>query len=390
MGYIKRIGDKKYRIVYDLPRTKPRKQKTETLNGVTKAQAEAILAKKKADIATAGYAHEEITMRELFSRFIQAREMANCSPKTLERYGTIYVTYIAPSFGSKLLKDLQPHHLVGAYAGWLKEGKSGNPLSPRTVRHIHALIRGMLNYGLRKELVARNVATLVVEDLPRAEKPDSIALTEPQLLKLLERAENPTAWALLRGVVSAQSWFAPAVWFAAYTGARRGETLAIRWSDIDLENRVVTISRSLAETKREGLFFKAPKSGKSRVVTISRSLVDVLRRHRVNQEAERATFGKAYENTDLVFAMPNGKAVLPWTFTASFRYLVERAEVPYIRLHDLRDTHASLLAKAGVPLEVISKRLGHADISITADRYLHVFLDRDAEAAGAFEKLLAA
>ncbi len=82
-----------------------------------------------------------------------------------------------------------------------------------------------------------------------------------------------------------------------------------------------------------------------------------------------------------------GRPVLPWTFTASFRYLVDRAKVPYIRLHDLRDTHASLLAKHGVPLEVVSKRLGHSNIGITAERYLFVYRDRDAQAAAVFERL---
>jgi|HubBroStandDraft_6_1064221.scaffolds.fasta_scaffold350896_2 integrase len=79
--------------------------------------------------------------------------------------------------------------------------------------------------------------------------------------------------------------------------------------------------------------------------------------------------------------------VPPWTFTASFSYLVERAKVPYIRLHDLRDTHASLLAKHGVPLEVVSNRLGHSAIGITADRYLHIYRSRDAQAAAVFEKI---
>ena len=88
-----------------------------------------------------------------------------------------------------------------------------------------------------------------------------------------------------------------------------------------------------------------------------------------------------------MFAMADGRPVLPWTFTASFRYLVERAKVPYIRLRDLRDTHASLLAKHGVALEVVSNRLGHSAIGITADRYLHIYRSRDAQAAAVFEQL---
>jgi integrase len=85
--------------------------------------------------------------------------------------------------------------------------------------------------------------------------------------------------------------------------------------------------------------------------------------------------------------MPDGTTVLPWTFTRSFMFLVRRAGVPYIRLHDLRDTHATLLGKHGVPLEVVSKRLGHATIAITAERYLHVYRERDIEAAEVFERL---
>lgn len=89
----------------------------------------------------------------------------------------------------------------------------------------------------------------------------------------------------------------------------------------------------------------------------------------------------------MVFAAPDGSPIAPWTFTASFRYLVKRAKVTYIRLHDLRDTHASLLGKHGVPLEVVSKRLGHKNISITAERYLHAYRERDAKAAAVFERI---
>jgi integrase len=120
---------------------------------------------------------------------------------------------------------------------------------------------------------------------------------------------------------------------------------------------------------------------------LSQSLIDVLLAHRSAQDEDRRVFGSSYRDEDLVFAAPDGSLVLPWAFTASFRYLVEQAKVPYIRLHDLRDTHASLLGKHGVPLEVISKRLGHAPIGIAAERYLHVYKERNAEAAAVFEQL---
>ena len=389
MGYLKQLGDKKWRIVYDASPSdgRRRRQKTETLFPVTKAQAKLILAKREETVAIGKFVTDDVTVSTLFERFIQAKKVAQRAPKTIERYGTLYAAYIGPRFGEMTLSTLKQHHLTDAYASWLRKGKSGRALSARTVRHIHDLLRTMLNYALRKGLIHYNVATLVSEDLPRAKKPEPVALTEEQLKALLASSLKPTDWARKHGVVSAQSWFAPAVWFAAYTGARRGETLALRWRDLDLKAKTATIRHSLTETKAGGLQFKEPKNGKHRTVVLPTSLVEVLRKHRGEQQNDRGVFKDAYKDDDLVFAAPDGAPVLPWSFTASFRYLVDRAKVPYIRLHDLRDTHASLLGKHGVPLEVISKRLGHATIGITAERYLHVYKERDAEAAAVFEQL---
>lgn len=389
MGYLKQLGEKKWRIIYDVTPSdgRKRRQKTETLFPVTKAQAKLILAKREEAVAIGKFVTDDVTVSTLFERFIQAKTVAQRAPKTLERYGTLYATYIGPRFGEMTLSKLKQHHLTDAYASWLLKGKGGRALSARSVRHIHDLLRTMLNFALRKGLVHHNVATLVAEDLPRAKKPESVALDEGQLKTLLACAWEPTDWARTRGVVSAQSWFAPAVWFAAYTGARRGETLALRWRDLDFQAKTATIRHSLTETKAGGVQFKEPKNGKHRTIVLPASLVEVLRKHRVEQQKDRELFKGAYTDDDLVFAAPDGSPVLPWTFTASFRYLVERAKVPYIRLHDLRDTHASLLGKHGVPLEVVSKRLGHATIGITAERYLHVYRERDAEAAAVFEQL---
>jgi integrase len=191
-----------------------------------------------------------------------------------------------------------------------------------------------------------------------------------------------------RRCVSAQPWFAPAVRFAANTGARRGETLAVRWQDIDFEQQEVTISRSLCQTKKGELFFKAPKDEDIRIVAMPLNLVDALRKHRLAQGEERKFLGEGYRDQDLVFAAPDGSPILPWSFTASFRYLVKRAEVPYIRLHGIRDTHASLLGKHGVGLEVNSKRLGHSEVGITAKRYVKVYRQRDTDAAATFDRIV--
>ena len=107
--------------------------------------------------------------------------------------------------------------------------------------------------------------------------------------------------------------------------------------------------------------------------------------HRERQQCEREAVGNAYKDDDLVFARPDGSFPRPWNYAAAVKDLAQRAGLKSITLHDLRDTHASLLAANGVPLEVVSKRLGHSSIGVTAGRYLHVYSDRDAAAACVFD-----
>ncbi|HEV2262895.1 MAG TPA: site-specific integrase, partial [Candidatus Rubrimentiphilum sp.] len=211
---------------------------------------------------------------------------------------------------------------------------------------------------------------------------------EFELRRLLSGASKPTFKAQKRGTPSAQPWFCPAVWFAAYTGSRRGETLALCWSDIDLEAKEVTIRRSLSQTRNE-LIFKSTKSGKTRIVSMPHKLVTALREYQVAQTFVRKQMGEAYKDQELVFALADGSPVQPWTFTAAFRNLVKRAGVKRIRLHDLRHTHISLLiGKAGVSLKMASSRAGHSTVSFTADRYSHVYRSEDAKAAKKFEPLV--
>jgi integrase len=235
------------------------------------------------------------------------------------------------------------------------------------------------------EYVSRNVASLVSgDDLPKAIKPKPKALSETELSKLLAEAKNPTSRSKKRGYLSSQPWFYPAVFFAAYTGCRRGEILAVRWSDVDFEGKTVTMARSLTES----MTFKTPKNDKTRTIAMPEALAAVLKTHHAAQAEERLFLGPAYKDQGLVFAHADGSPIDPWNFGSAVRDCIARSGVASITLHGLRDTHASLLAKAGVPLEVVSKRLGHSNIAITAERYLDVYSDRDVAAAIAFDRLV--
>lgn len=142
-----------------------------------------------------------------------------------------------------------------------------------------------------------SAASITCEDLPKVFKPESTVLNENELRHLLAEAQSPTFLAKKRGTISSLPWFYPALVFAAYTGARRGEVLATRWPDLDLDGGTVTIRQSLAQP-RSGLAFKRPKNGHVRTIAITSELVAVLRSHKARQAAERVYLGDRYHRGD--------------------------------------------------------------------------------------------
>lgn len=393
MGYLKRFDDRTYRIQYDvLPVNGRRRLKRETLKNVTKKEAAAILAQREAKelakrkaVESGEHVKDEVMLSELFDGFIKAKTTNRKASTTLIRYESLVRLYLKPRFGPMRASALKPFHLTNAYADLVEHGRDGQKVSTRTVRHAHELLRNVLQWGVRRELLSRNVAALIEDDdLPKTVKPRPTALTEVELRKLLDEAKSPSSRSKKRGYLSAQPWFYPAVAFAAFTGARRGEVLALRWSDVNFELGSLTIERSVTERME----FKATKNDKSRTISMSEPLDAILEAHRAQQATEKTALGLSYRDEDLVFARADGTAVDPWNFGRAVLDCIRRAKVTPITLHGLRDTHASLLAKAGVPIEVISQRLGHASIGVTVERYLHVYRSRDAEAAAAFSRLV--
>ncbi|MDQ2914684.1 MAG: site-specific integrase [Chloroflexota bacterium] len=165
--------------------------------------------------------------------------------------------------------------------------------------------------------------------------------------------------------------------------------LALRWRDVDLDVGIVRVRATLVETK-DGIEFAEPKSARSRrQVALTRVAVAALRRHRTAQLEERLRAGAAWIDHDLVFASEvggplDGSNVL----RRAFYPLLRRAGLPRVRFHDLRHSAATLMLSRGVPLKIVSEILGHSQISITADTYMHVTPGMQREAASALDALL--
>jgi hypothetical protein len=157
------------------------------------------------------------------------------------------------------------------------------------------------------------------------------------------------------------------------TGLRRGEACGLRWIDVDLERQVLHVRQRIVQMDRETLVGR-PKtaSGEDRRVDLDEMTMGALLAHRIAQETERAVWGEAYVDSGLVFTRENGAQLRPEYITSHFRRLCKRAGLRPIRLHDLRHGQASLMLSAGVDLAVVSKRLGHSSIGITADTSSHL------------------
>ena len=172
------------------------------------------------------------------------------------------------------------------------------------------------------------------------------------------------------------------VWLlASTTGARRGELLGARWSDLDPDAGRWTVSqaRTIAG-HRESV--GAPKTTAGvRTVALDPTTAATLRGWRRRQLAERLAIGPAWPDVDLAFLEADGTAPKPETISRRFARLVTDTELPRIRLHDLRHTHATIALCSGVPPHVVSRRLGHANITVTLGLYAHLLPGADEQAA---------
>jgi integrase len=213
----------------------------------------------------------------------------------------------------------------------------------------------------------------------------------------MERAKRPrpqaqepgTVWTVsqLRAfLATAQQHRLFAFFHAAYTGARRGEMLNLRWQDVELDGKKITITGSTAVISGERVN-GTTKSGRTRVVSVDDETVAVLRQRRTDQAAEQLKVGDSWRGTKdgYVFTTGWGEPIYPDTVTFLMTKLIRaNQQLPHARLHDLRHLHATTLLLSGVPVHVVAARLGHADPAITLRVYAHVIRSAETAAADVF------
>ncbi|MFM9453054.1 tyrosine-type recombinase/integrase [Streptomyces europaeiscabiei] len=284
---------------------------------------------------------------------------------TYDKYESHVRLYLVPLLGAKRLESLGVADVRRFLVRLEKESTAA------TAKESHRVLRSALSSACREELIARNVAKLV--EPPRTDNRELMPWSLDETLDFLAASRKDPLYA--------------AFVLAIAMGLRRGEIIGLRWSDLDLEGRVLYV-RQQTQRRRGVLYDDDPKSRRRRVVPLPALCVAPLRWHRMRQTAARAKAGEQWHESGYVFTTRTGRQVEPRNVYRSFTRVAETAGLRVIRLHDARHGTATLLTAAGVAPRVVMEILGHSQISITMDVYTHVVQDTQREAISHMDRLL--
>lgn len=357
------------------PATGKRKRKWHSFEG-TKREAQIECSRLITAITGGTYLEpNKVTLAAFLSRWLDHIK-SQVSPKSHERYAGLVNQNIIPAIGAVAITKLKPAQISEAYSKALTSGRKDDKaggLSPRTVGHMHRVLKQALGQAVRWELITRNPADAV--DPPKVDWKPMQTYDLPQTVELIE-------------AVRGTPMLVPAV-LAVLCGLRRGEICALRWRNVDLVAGQISVVESLEQTKA-GLRFKSPKSGKGRTVALSATVVDELRSHRVKRAQELLRLGVRLSDDDLVIGHADGSVISPIYVSQLWARTIKTTRLARLRFHDLRHAHATHLLANGVHPKVASERLGHSKVGITLDLYSHVIPGMQEDAAAMVDRALSA
>jgi integrase len=388
LGSIRRRGKRSFEVRFDVAREEPgrRKRRHVTVRGedVKDAQEKLVALLRERDTGSA-IDPSKTTLGQYLDAWLDEIQV---EPKTLERYRQLVTHQIKPHLGSVILQELKP----AAVKSWQKtlrerggvqrrKGEDGKPieeprpLADRTCLHAHRTLAKALKDAKAVQLIASNPAADIPQPKVRVKKRIEI-LTAGQPRQVLDALAGHELYSVAA--------------LALATGMRRGELLALRWADCDLDKGAVRVERSLEELQDGSLRFKPPKTkAGERTIAIPAMTVQMLREHRVGQLKQRMQLGLGKEPADaLVFPALDGSPMSPDRLSWRWRNTCKSLGLPRVGFHALRHTHASALIAAKEDVVKISRRLGHGSPTVTLNVYAHLFETDDSSAALAIARVL--
>jgi integrase len=370
-GHVRQRSAGTFEIRYPIgadPATGRRRTATTTLRG-SRRQAERELRRLMTSVDNGTHADpNRLTVGQWFETWLESVK-ANKAPRTYQTYRGIADLYIAPTLGGIRLSKLTALDIQRAYTGWATTGRADGrpgPVSLATRRYVHKILTAALRRAVKLRLISANPCDAFRGELPAAERRQMVTLTPDQQHQLLGAANESIRIPILLSLAS---------------GIRRNEALAARWSDVDLDRRVLTVSTSLEQIDG-AIRIKPPKNGKARSIVLPAYAAEQLRQHKKDQAEGMLRLGIRQTPDTFICARVDGTVTTPAALTTLFRRLAKKLDLPDVHFHSLRHTNATSMLESGVNPRIAQERLGHFSVSLTLDLYSHatVALQEDAAA----------
>jgi integrase len=361
-GTISRRKDGRWVARYFIETTEGKKRKA--LYARTRSEAASKLAAAIAERDGKPLTAEpsKLPVHDYFREWLAAKK-PELAPDTHRRYTTIVESHLS-LLGALKLSDLRRAHIETL------KNRLRQELKPSTTIHIMAVLSAALNQAVAWELIDTNPVSHVKRPKDRNKKMRS--LSEDEAMKLMQ---------VVRGTRREAMYLV-----ALKLGPRAGEIRALRWHDVDLAGKSMTIEYSCST--QNGVVWGPTKTGEPRTVRLSPGLIKSLEEHADMQRLEKAA-ARSWQDPTLVFPNTKGGVWRHQGMHVAFKRDLEAAELPKeIRFHDLRHTCGTLLLRAGTPVNVVAKILGHSDPAMTLRRYAHALPDMDEAAALAMDKYM--
>jgi len=295
---------------------------------------------------------------------------ASKSKGTHTTYSSTVRRRIVPYIGSIKLMDLRPDQIQRFYQYLHKEGCSNH-----AIYVVHKTLRVALNHALKLGLVGRNPCS---------------STTPPKPIKTeMKFYDNYQAKVLLDTAKEIGDRFFPLYYLAIHTGMRQAELIGLKWKDIEWNLKILHVKRQVRHFKGGSYTFTDLKSRSgNRTIILGKQALGILREQQREQLKTRKSVGDNWVELNLVFPSNVGTPLTGSNIRRAFRKLLEASDLPKIRFHDLRHTAASLMLNHGIPVLIVSKRLGHSKPSITIDVYGHLIPSKQEEAAQLMDNLI--
>jgi integrase len=308
-----------------------------------------------------------LTLSEYLEEWITFKKNV-VRPKTAFQYQRLINKYISPTLGKIQLKDLNLRLISRFYVVLLDKG-----VGVYNVNYAHRVLHNALTQAVKNGLIGRNPAHGAT--VPKPKRKEMQILNEQQVGLFL--------------VAASQSRYKALYHLAVTTGMRFSELRGLSWSAVDWINGAITVNKQIQDVPRHGALSGPTKThAGNRIIRLGETTLNELREQKKSVEAEKSMAGEHWQENDLVFPSKKGTPFSSKHLRDNFASVLEAANLPKIRFHDLRHTAASLMLNRSVPALVVSKILGHANPSVTLSIYAHATLDMQSQAVSIMDEIV--